>query len=313
MVLSAPEKKPGRDERIKAAGRLMTAATIWAIIASVFMVSIKFVAWLMTGSVALLGSLIDSIMDGLASTMNFVAVRHALTPPDNDHRFGHGKAEALAGLGQFAFIAGSATFLALQSIERLIHPVALQEARIGYLVILGSIAITLALVSFQRYVVNRTKSIAIGADELHYRSDLFMNIGVIAAIAISETGWFDSADAVFGLIIAAYLGVSAVRIMSRSYNELMDKEFADEDRNRIRDMVMTFPEVRDMHDLRTRRSGVRAFIQLHLELDGEMKLIDAHSVADAVEAKIRSVFDDAEVMIHQDPAGYEDPSNLERS
>ncbi len=301
------------SDHVVSAGRLMTAATVWAVAASSFLVIIKFIAWVMTGSVSMLGSLIDSVMDVLASTTNFFAVRHALIPPDSDHRFGHGKAEALAGLGQFAFISGSAVFLALQSGERLLHPVALGQTAVGYVVISFSLAVTLALVSFQRYVVGKTGSLAIGADEMHYRSDFLMNLGVLAAIALSTTGWFKGADAVFGFAIAGYLGFSAWTIMRRSFDELMDKEFDDVDRQKIRAIVLEFPEVRGMHDLRTRRSGVRAFIQLHMELDGDMKLMDAHHVADKVEAKIQDAFVGAEVIIHEDPADYETPSELQRS
>lgn len=300
-------------ERLAAAASLMKAATIWAVLASSFLVVIKFTAWLMTGSVALLGSLIDSVMDVLASSTNYVAVRHALTPADSDHRFGHGKAEALAGLGQFAFISGSAVFLALESGDRLLHPEALQRTGTGFLVTIVAIAITLALVTFQRHVVKKTGSLAIGADELHYRSDLLMNIGVIVALGLSSVGGMAAADGLFGLGIAAYLGFSAWKIMRRSFDELMDKEFAEEDRQKIRSIVLSFSEVKDMHDLRTRRSGVHAFIQLHLELDGDMKLIDAHAVSDQVEASITDVFEGAEVIIHEDPAGYETPGDLERS
>lgn len=295
------------------AGPLMKAATVWAVLTSTFLVVIKFAAWLMTGSVAILGSLIDSVMDVLASSTNFVAVRHALVPPDHEHRFGHGKAEALAGLGQFAFISGSAVFLALESGDRLLHPVPLEKTGIGFAILAISIVVTLGLVTFQRRVVKQTGSLAIGADELHYRSDLLMNIGVIAAIALSSIGGMAAADGIFGLAIAGYLGWSAWRIMRRSFDELMDREFAEEDRQKIRSLVLAFPAVIDMHDLRTRRSGVRAFIQLHLELDGEMKLMDAHSVSDDVEASIKEVFEDAEVIIHEDPAGYESPDELQRS
>lgn len=295
------------------AGPLMKAATVWAVLTSTFLVVIKFAAWLMTGSVAILGSLIDSVMDVLASSTNFVAVRHALVPPDHEHRFGHGKAEALAGLGQFAFISGSAVFLALESGERLLHPVPLEKTGIGFAILAISIVVTLGLVTFQRRVVKQTGSLAIGADELHYRSDLLMNIGVIAAIALSSVGGMGAADGIFGLGIAGYLGWSAWRIMRRSFDELMDREFVEEDRQKIRSLVLAFPAVIDMHDLRTRRSGVRAFIQLHLELDGEMKLMDAHSVSDDVEASIKEVFEDAEVIIHEDPAGYESPDELQRS
>lgn len=291
----------------------MTAATIWAVVVAIFLVTIKFIGLLMTGSVALLGSLIDSIMDGLASTLNFLAVRHSLTPPDKEHRFGHGKAEALAGMGQFAFISGSATFLGFESLQRLFNPQELTQTHIGFIVIAISIIATLGLVAFQRYVVKKTNSLAVGADELHYRSDLLMNVGVMVAIALSASGWFDSADAIFGLLISGYLAFSAYQIMRRSLDELMDREFEEEDREKVRELVMSFPEVVDFHDLRTRRSGLRAFIQLHLELDGDMTLHRAHEIADEVEETIQNAFEGAEVIIHQDPAGLENPGGLART
>lgn len=295
------------------AGRLMTKATLAAIATAVFLVTIKAIGWALTGSVALLGSLIDSLMDGLASLVNFFAVRHSLTPPDNEHRFGHGKAEALAGMGQFAFITGSAAFLALESFQRLINPADLEAGTVGVTIVVISIIVTLALVTFQRHVVSKTNSLAVGADELHYRSDLLMNMGVIAAIILNTTGFFKGADALFGLGIAAYLGYSAFQILRRSYSELMDTEFDEEDREKIRVIVTSFPEVKDMHDLRTRRSGLRSFIQMHLEMDGTMTLLQAHEISDRVELQIRNAFQDSEVIIHQDPAGLEDPGDLART
>ena len=302
-----------REESLQASGRLMTAATVWAVIVAIFLVAIKFFGLIMTGSVALLGSLIDSIMDGLASSVNFVAVRHSLTPPDEEHRFGHGKAEALAGMGQFAFITGSATFLAFESIQRLFNPEPLGQTKVGFVVIAISIIVTLALVTFQRHVVRKTNSLAVGADELHYRSDILMNIGVIIAIALSSSGLFAGADALFGLGIAGYLAFSAYQIFRRSLDELMDREFEEEDRDKVRQIVMSFEDVVDFHDLRTRRSGLNAFIQFHLELDGDMSLHRAHEISDEVEEKIQSAFEGAEVIIHQDPAGLEEPGKLART
>jgi ferrous-iron efflux pump FieF len=287
------------------AERLKKLATYAAVAAASLLIAIKAAAWIATGSVAMFASLVDSSLDLLASALNLVAVRHALTPADREHRFGHGKAEAIAGLGQAAFIAGSSAFLIFQSIERIVHPEAVPESMLSVGIMIVSIAVTFALVTFQRYVTARTRSLAIGADSLHYVGDLAMNAGVILALVLS--GWFGwtIADPLIGLIIAVVIGWSAVQILRGSYDELMDHEFADADRERIKAIVKQHGAVISLHDLRTRRSGHRSFIQLHLELAPEMTLVTAHRISDEVEDAIRLEFPEAEVLIHQDPAGVE--------
>jgi len=295
------------------AGALMRLATAWAVIVASFLILIKFIALLRTGSVSILGSLIDSLMDAFASAMNFFAVRHALTPPDQDHRFGHGKAEALAGLAQFALMSGTAVFLLFESFNRLINPVDLEKTGIGIIVIIVAMIATLGLVAFQRYVIKRTNSLAISADELHYRGDIMMNAAVLVALALSSYGGFKAADAIFGAGIALYLGYAASRILLRAYDELMDREFDEADRERIRKIAVEDPEVQGTHDLRTRRAGINSFIQFHLELDPEISLVSAHEIADRVEERIRNVFPDADVIIHQDPAGLEQITGLQKT
>jgi len=287
------------------AERLKRLATYAAVAVAGTLIAAKLVAWIATGSVAMFASLVDSSLDLLASGLNLLAVRHALTPADREHRFGHGKAEAIAGLGQAAFVSGSSAFLIFQSIERIVHPEVVPQSALAVAVMLLSIALTLALVTFQRYVTNRARSLAIGADRLHYVGDLAMNAGVIVALVLA--GWFgwSVADPIIGLGIACAIGWGAVQILRASYDELMDREFADADRERIKAIVKRHSAVISLHDLRTRHSGHRAFIQLHLELAPEMSLVDAHRISDEVEDAIRLAFPDAEVLIHQDPAGFE--------
>lgn len=286
--------------------RLMSLATYAATGVAVFLVVIKFLAFIVTGSVALLGSLIDSLLDGIASIINMIAVRHSLQPADHEHRFGHGKAEAIAGLGQAAFIIGSALFLVFESISRLYRPEPVSAGYVGLAVIVFSICLTVGLVAFQKYVVDRTGSVAISADSLHYRGDLFMNVAVLAALFLSSFGGWPQADPVFAIGIAGYIGYSAWQIFSISYDQLMDRELPDADRDKIRTIAIGHDDVVSLHDLRTRKSGTDVFIQLHLELDPNMTLLDAHTVADQVEESVKQVFPDAQVLIHQDPAGQEE-------
>lgn len=286
---------------------LMKAATWAALLVAVFLFSLKAVAWLASGSVALFGSLIDSGLDILATGLNFVAVRRALQPPDREHRFGHGKVEALAGLAQGAFIGGSSIFLVFQSIDRALHPHTVGAIELGVSVAVLSIIATLGLVIFQSYVIRRTRSLAISADELHYRSDLLLNASVIVALLLSGPGigltWVDP---LIGLVIGLYIGWSAWRIARRSFDQLVDREFDIAERQRIAEIVLAHPDAVTLHDLRTRRAGRDAFIQFHLELNPRMKLGDAHRISDEVEALVLKEFPEAEVIIHQDPAGIDE-------
>lgn len=308
-----PAKTSDADVSLDGKGRLMRLATIWAVITAMLLIAIKAVAWVMTGSVSILGSLMDSLMDAMASTINFFAVRHSLTPPDKEHRFGHGKAEALAGLAQFAIMTGSAVFLLFESIDRLINPRVLTQPTVGVIVIIVSIVITIALVAYQKHVVKITESLAVSADELHYRGDVLMNGAVLAALFASSTFGLVRVDAILGVGIAGYLGFVASQIALRAYHELMDREFEPDERDKILSIVMTDSEVISVHDLRTRQSGLKKFIQFHLELDPQMTLLHAHEIADRVEAKLLAQYPEADIIIHQDPAGLEMPTRLERT
>lgn len=292
---------------------LLRAATTASVVTALTLIFIKYFAWFMTGSVAMLGTLADSMIDIFASLVNFWAVRHALEPADKEHRFGHGKAEAVASIGQVSLMGISCIFLTAESIRRLIDPVPIEETRVGIIVLIVSIVCTVALVSFQQYVVRRTRSVAISADELHYRTDILINGAVLLAIILSTQFNFLAADGLFGLGIALYLGYAAWGIFKTAYDELMDKEMEEDERARIREIALSQEEARSIHDLRTRRSGRDVFIQFHLELDPDMKLIEAHRIADEVEAKVKEAFPEAEVLIHQDPAGLEEVPSLLRT
>lgn len=284
-------------------GRLMRWATYASVATAVALIGAKIVAFLLTDSVSLLSTLLDSLLDVAASLVNLFAVRHALSPADREHRFGHGKAEPLAALGQSAFIAGSAAFLIVQAAGRLFSPRPIDNTAIGITIMVVSILATVALVLFQRHVIRRTGSVAIRADSLHYVGDLIVNSAVILALMLVAAYGWQPIDPIFGAGIAVYIIWTAWRIAASALDMLMDRELADDERARIRAIALANPAVRAVHDLRTRAAGPTIFVQLHLEMDGEMKLEQAHEVADSVEAAIRNSYPDAEIIIHQDPAG----------
>ena len=298
----SPSSSPDRVS----AERLMRYATYASVSVACLLIASKFAAWLATDSVSLLSTLIDSILDAAASLINLVAVRHALEPADREHRFGHGKAEALAGLAQSAFIVGSAMFLLVEAGHRAFHPKAIEHTEIGYIVMVFSIVLTAVLVLFQRYVVRRSGSVAISADSLHYQTDILINLSVIISLFLASQLGLEWADPLFAFGIAIYIIHSAWRIGTEVFQILMDRELPDEDRQRIREIALREDGVSGLHDLRTRSSGTQVFIQLHLQMDGEMKLKDAHKIADAVEQKISAAFLNAEVIVHQDPEGIDE-------
>jgi ferrous-iron efflux pump FieF len=280
--------------------RLLKLATNWSVATAAVLIVVKLVAWIETGAVSLLASLIDSLMDAAASVMNLIAVRYALRPADDEHRFGHGKAESLAALAQAAFITGSALLLTFEAVDRLIHPRDLTNPAAGLWVMVFATAATLLLLGVQRYVVRQTGSLAIRADSLHYLTDLLTNLVTIAAIALVMAG-FGRADALLALAIAAYILYSAGGIGLQAVHDLMDRELPDDLQRRIVQVALEHPEVRGVHELRTRQSGPTRFIDLHLELNGRMSLAEAHRISDQVDNAIRSAVPGADVMIHQDP------------
>ncbi|HEY1719688.1 MAG TPA: cation diffusion facilitator family transporter [Magnetospirillaceae bacterium] len=282
---------------------MMRRATIAAVVVAVLLIAAKLAAWIATGSVALLSTLVDSALDLIASILNLVAVSQALTPADNEHRFGHGKAEPLAGLGQSAFIAGSALFVIGEAAKHLFDVQPVENSMIGIAVMVLSLVLTFSLVTFQRLVVRKTGSLAVRADATHYLGDFLMSGAVIIALFVQRALGWAILDPLLAIAIALSLIWSAWRISKQSLDLLMDRELPDDDRQKIVALAQSHPQVRNVHDLRTRSAGHDAFIQFHLELDPAITLAQAHVISDAVEETIRAAFPSAEVIIHQDPAG----------
>jgi ferrous-iron efflux pump FieF len=282
---------------------LMRRASYASVGAALLLIAGKLFAYLVTDSVSLLATLVDSLLDVGASLVTMFTVRQALVPADREHRFGHGKAEALGGLAQSAFIAGSAIFLLVESANRFVNPQPLGNTDVGFAVMGFAILVTLVLVAYQRFVIRRTGSLAIRADSLHYVSDLAINGAVVVALLlIGWTGW-PLLDPVFAAGIALYIMWTSWRVAREMLDMLMDRELPDAERRRIRAIAQSQAGVLAVHDLRTRGAGQSAFIQLHLEMDGALTLTQAHAIADEVERMIQMEFPGAEVITHQDPAG----------
>ena len=286
---------------------LMRSATYASVAVALTLIVLKLWAWQITDAVSVLSSLADSLLDLLASGLVLFAVHLALTPADREHRFGHGKSEGLAGLAQSVLVAGSALYVATEATMRLIEPQAVREAATGITVMVVAMLTTVALLTFQRFVARHTGSVAIAADAEHYRADLLMNTGVIVAMVLTAYADWSFVDPLFGLAAAVYILFAIRKIAIQSIDILMDRELPDQDRERIAKLAVSHPDVRGIHDLRTRSGGTTHFIQFHLELDPHISLADAHSITEAVEARVKAGFEQAEVLIHADPFGHPEP------
>jgi ferrous-iron efflux pump FieF len=281
-------------------GRLVSRAAIAATIMASSLLVIKIFAWWYTGSVSILAALVDSLVDIAASLTNLLVVRYSLQPADDEHTFGHGKAESLAALAQSMFISGSALFLFLTGIQHLANPEPMYSPGIGIAVTLIALVSTVILVTFQRWVVRKTQSQAVRADMLHYQSDVMMNGAILVALWLSWYGWH-RADALFALGIGCYILYSALRMGYEAVQSLLDRALPDEERQDIFDIVTAWPGVSGAHDLRTRQSGPTRFIQIHLEMEDNLPLVQAHIIAEQVEQAILQRFPGSDVIIHQDP------------
>ncbi|MEW6990649.1 cation diffusion facilitator family transporter [Colwelliaceae bacterium 6441] len=268
---------------------------------ALILVILKLYAWLVTDASAMLASSTDSMLDLFASIMNVIILRFALAPADDEHKFGHGKAESLAGLVQAAFVLGSALLLMINGVERIITPKEIVQTEIGIWVSVIAIVMTLALVVLQKYVIAKTKSLAISADSLHYQSDLILNLGVLAALFLSQGYWL-RADGVFTLLVGIHLMVGASKIIWLSVHHLMDHELSSEEIDKINTLVMQHEQALGLHELRTRQAGHQRFIQFHLELDDNLTLLEAHSIGEAIEREIETALAPCEVFIHHDPS-----------
>lgn len=280
--------------------KLVIWATRASVLVAICLLAMKFYAWVVTGSMGILAALVDSLLDLCASLINLVAVRYAMEPADDEHRFGHGKAEALAGLGQATFIASSAIFLVIYTIERIINPELIESPEVGTWVMLVSLVVTFLLVSYQRYVVKVTGSVAIKADSLHYAADFLTNIGILLGFGLYYVGWL-YADPVIAMLIGMYIFKSALHIAYESVQLLLDRELPEEEQQKILDIALSHPFVIEVHDLRTRQSGQTKFIQFHMVLNGTLSLSEAHRLSDQVHQSVKEAFPQADIFIHQDP------------
>jgi len=280
-------------------------ATYASMAVATTLIALKTYAWVSTHSLSVQATLADSLLDWVASFFNLIAVRQAQRPADIEHRFGHGKIEAISGLGQSLFISGSAAWLLFEALHRFAHPQTVEATGIGVGIMAISIALTTALLVYQRYVIKHSQSTAILADSTHYLSDLLINIGVIIVLASHGLTpfWFDP---LVGILIAVYILHTAYEIANQSFHILIDRELSDEKRARILEIALAHPQVLGYHDLRTRSAGSQTFIQIHLELDGEMSLKRAHIIALEVVRELHAAFPGAEILIHQDAQGEPD-------
>jgi ferrous-iron efflux pump FieF len=283
--------------------RLLKSATYASVTVALTLVVAKAWAWLATDSVSMLSSLADSLLDTLASVLTFLAVRYSLAPADPEHRFGHGKSEGLAALVQGLIIAASGVFVCREAIGRMLEPRPIEQPEVGLLVIIGATLATVLLVGYQRYVSRRTGSVAIGADAMHYTADILVNLSVGAAVILTAwTGW-RIMDPLVGLGVAGYILFGAFKMVAQSLDILLDREIPLADRQRVKEIAMSNPQVLGLHDMRTRHGGAHYIVQFHLDLPREISLWRSHEILDEVEDRIRAEYPGCEIIIHADPQG----------
>ena len=288
------------EEHLK---KLKTFAACASISVSLTLSIIKAGAAIVTGSLSVLSSMVDSLTDVISSSISLVAVKFANKPLTEHHRYGYGKAESVSALIQAAFIAGSGGFIFYDGICRLMNPAPLKQTAVGLWIMGASIVLTVGLIAFQSAVVKKTKSQAIEADSAHYTVDLLTNGAIILSLLVVRYlhwQWFDCATAV---VISVYLLWNAGRIAVKALEEITDHEVADDIKQKIVDLALSVPEVKGYHDFRTRVSGMRMFVEIHLELDGNLTLSQSHDISDKVEEKILAAFPMSQIIVHQDPYG----------
>lgn len=288
-------------------GRLTQSAALASVAVAAILLGLKAVALWRTDSVAVLGSLADTTLDLVASLVTLMGVRWAAAPADREHRFGHGKAEALAALFQVTLITVAAFGLAWESVHRIGGDHRTQAAGTGIGVSVIAIVLSLALVAYQKRVIARTGSLAIGTDNIHYRSDLYLNLSVIVALVLDRYLNLAGADALFGLGIAVWLARSAWSSASEAVDNLMDKEWSVDERRHFLEVASRHPQLHSIHDMRTRSSGTHRFVQFHMMVDPEMTVRDAHVVMDEIEIALAREFPGVEILIHPDPLGHVEP------
>ena len=285
---------------------LVRSASIASLLVASTLIVLKYYGWVTTTSVSLLGSLADSLIDFLASVFVFVAISYSILPADAKHRFGYGKSEGLAAFVQSLLIGISGIYVCFEAIKRLLNPSQINQPSTAIWIILVSIVLTLALVMYQKYVVKKSKSIAIESDRYHYLTDTYINLSVLFSIAI--TGWtrFVFIDALVGLLISGVILYTSVTLLKKSFKILLDQEIQSDDRDRIREIALDHPKVLGFHDLRTRDTGRKYIIQFHLELDPNMSLLESHEITDEVTDNVLKLYPDSELIIHTDPLGIDE-------
>ena len=284
--------------------RLLKQATYASVATASVLILAKLIVWFMTGSMSLLATLLDSTMDVLASLITLFAVRIAITPADDDHHFGHGKAEQLAVLAQSAFIGGSAVVLLLNTLDRITgDDIIVENERIGVAVMIFSLLATVALLAFQRHVIKQTDSPAIKSDSLHYQVDLLTNIAVLLALAGSGLG-YTQMDNILALLIGAYMLFSVRTLAWEAIKQLMDQALPEEDLREIERRALSIDGVLGIHNVRTRVSGTTPFIEMHLDLLADITLDDAHEIGARAKRAVLDYLPDADVMFHLDPVEH---------
>jgi len=293
-------------ENQKNTDSLVRSASIASLLVASTLIVLKYYGWVTTTSVSLLGSLADSLIDFLASVFVFVAISYSMLPADAKHRFGYDKSEGLAAFVQSLFIGISGIYVCFEATKRLLNPSQISQPSIAIWIILVSIVLTLALVMYQKYVVKKSKSIAIESDQYHYLTDTYINLSVLFSIAI--TGWtrFVFIDALVGLLISGVVLYTSVTLLKKSFKILLDHEIQSFDRDRIREIALDHPKVLGFHDLRTRDTGRKYIIQFHLELDPNMSLLESHEITDEVTDNVLKLYPDSELIIHTDPLGIDE-------
>lgn len=283
--------------------QLVKNASYASVVTGVIILIIKLWGALQSSSVSLLASLVDSMLDVTSSVVNMLAVHAALSPPDNKHRFGHNKIEDLAVFGQGLVFIVSGAFALFVSIRQIILGQNIKNHDAAIVSILVCTVLALILILYQSYVIRKTDSQIIKSDRLHYSSDFSSNLAVIVSLYASR--YFQSIDSILGIIIAIYIMFSSVGLLRQSIRNLIDEEFSDEDKEKILQVLRNDSGILDVHDMKTRYAGNKAFIQFHIGLDPEISLVKAHDIADRIEVKLRGIFPDSEIIIHQDPLGYD--------
>ncbi|MCJ2183627.1 cation diffusion facilitator family transporter [Novosphingobium sp. 1949] len=294
------------DGRSQVRAMLTKSAAAASIAAASFLLLIKVWAALSTGSTAMLGSLADTTLDLVASLATLLGVWIAAQPADDKHRFGHGKAEAIAAMFQIVLIAVSAVGIAARAIEKLVVGAQVEAVDQGIGVSIVAILVTFALLAWQRHVIRRTGSLAVKTDNVHYQSDLFLNLAVIVALVLEEYAGFAGADALFGLGIAVWLAIGAWGASDEVLGQLMDHEWPEEKKQRFLEVLAHDPDISGVHDLRTRTSGEKDFVQFHIWVDPRLTVREAHRIMDRIEYRLHAEFPDVEVLIHTDPDGLVD-------